>query len=106
MGRETRKLGLDVIGEAPWGTHLCQFYATSEDLADILVPYIKAGLENNEYCMWVTSNSMPTEQAKAALAKAVDGLDDYTKRGQIEIIDAGQWYTRSGEFDAASVLQG
>ena len=48
MEREPRKLGLDVIGEAPWGTHLCQFYATNENLADILVPYIKAGLENND----------------------------------------------------------
>ena len=28
------------MGDIPWGTHVCQFYQTKEDLVDILVPYI------------------------------------------------------------------
>ena len=44
-----RKTGIDIMGAVPWGTHLCQFYQTKDDLIDILVPYFKAGLENNEY---------------------------------------------------------
>jgi len=48
---EKRKSGIDILGDVPWGTHLCQFYHTKEDLIDILVPYFKAGLENNEFCM-------------------------------------------------------
>ena len=55
MNGEERNSGINLIGDIPWGTHLCQFYETPEDLTDILVPYFKAGLENNEYCMWVTS---------------------------------------------------
>lgn len=54
-GEKTRKTEIDVVGDAPWGTHFCLFYQTKEDLIDILVPYFKAGLENNEFCMWVTS---------------------------------------------------
>ena len=29
-----------------------------------------------------------------------------SEKGQIEILDASQWYTKSGEFDAAEVVQG
>ena len=103
---EKRKTGIDVIGDIPWGTHLCQFYQTEKDLIDILVPYFKTGLKNNEFCMWVTSEPLHVEEAKAALKKAVKILDDYIKKGQIEILDYSEWYTRSGKFNADEVLQG
>ena len=61
-----RKFGLSIVGEIPWGTHLCEFYQTKEDLIDILVPYFKAGLENNEFCMWVTAEPLNEEEAKKA----------------------------------------
>ncbi|MHC4363643.1 MAG: MEDS domain-containing protein, partial [Planctomycetota bacterium] len=48
MAGIVRNSGIKVIGDVPWGTHLCQFYKTKEDLIDILVPYFKAGLQNNE----------------------------------------------------------
>jgi len=54
MAKETRAAGIDVIDHVPWGTHLCLLYQTKKDLIDVLVPYFKAGLENNEFCMWVT----------------------------------------------------
>jgi hypothetical protein len=42
-----RKTGVRVMGEMPWGIHICIFYASKEDLLDTLVPYFKAGLDNN-----------------------------------------------------------
>ncbi|GAG33844.1 unnamed protein product, partial [marine sediment metagenome] len=90
----------------PWGTHLCQFYHTKRDLIDILVPYFKAGLENNEFCMWITAEPLGVEEAKASLKKKVRNLDDYIKKGQIEILEYSQWYIKSGKFDSDSVLQG
>jgi len=106
MVGSNRKSGIGVVGDVPWGTHLCQFYQTKEDLIEILVPYFKAGLENNEFCMWITSEPLQVEEAKAALKKAVINLDDYIKKGQIEILDYSEWYTRAGKFDADEVLQG
>jgi PAS domain S-box-containing protein len=70
------------------------------------VPYFKAGLENNEFCMWITSEPLGVKEAKAALGKAVKGLDDYISKGQIEILDYSEWYTKSGEFNADEVLHG
>ena len=62
-GTGMRRTGIDVIGDAPWGTHFCQFYATKDDLKDVLVPYFKAGLEADELCMWVTSPPLDVGEA-------------------------------------------
>jgi PAS domain S-box-containing protein len=101
-----RETGIDIVGHAPWGTHLCLFYKDKQDLIDVLVPYFKAGLQNNEFCMWVTSQPLNAQEATGALRQAVQNLDAYIDRGQIEILDYTQWYTESGEFEADKVLQG
>ncbi|MHC4388008.1 MAG: PAS domain S-box protein, partial [Planctomycetota bacterium] len=106
MEKTVRKTGIDIIGDVPWGTHFCQFYQTKQDLIDILVPYFKAGLANNEFCMWITSEPLHAEEAKGALSKEVKNLDAYIAKGQIEILDFSQWYTKSGGFNASEVLEG
>src|SRR5208283_723007 len=99
-----RKSGIDVIGDIPWGTHFCQFYQTKPDLMDILVPYFKAGLENNEFCLWLTSQSVEVDEAKKALRKAILDFDTYLENGQIEFISYMQWYLIEGSFDSTSTL--
>jgi len=101
-----RQSGIEVVGAVPWGTHFCQFYETSQDLIETLVPYFREGLAANEFCMWVTSSPLQVEEAKAALRAVVPDLDDYIARGQIEILDYSDWYTKWGEFRADEVLQG
>ncbi len=101
-----RRTGIDIVGNVPWGTHLCVFYQDKQDLIDILVPYFKAGLENNEFCMWITSEPLNANEAELSLRQAVNNLDDYIEKGQIEILDYNHWYTKSGSFDADEVLQG
>jgi len=101
-----RKMGIPVLGDVPWGTHVCQFYRTKEDLIDILVPYFKAGLENHELCVWITSEPLCAQEAKEELAKSVSGLEEHVRSGQIEIISAGEWYLKEGAFDPRRVLKG
>ncbi|MCL5096219.1 MAG: MEDS domain-containing protein [Candidatus Omnitrophica bacterium] len=101
-----RKTGIEIIGDARWGTHFCQFYQTRTDLADILVPYFKAGLEQNEFCMWITSPDLTCGEAEAALRKAVPNLSDYLEKGQIEILAHTDWYLKGGSFDKQRVLDG
>jgi len=90
MEENLKNSGIDIIGDVPWGTNFCQFYQTKEDLADILVPYFKAGLENNEFCLWVTSQPLEVEEAKEAMRKGFPDIDVYLERGKIEITS----YTR------------
>lgn len=98
--------GISVIGKVSWGTHFCQFYRTQQDLIDILVPYFKTGLENNEFCMWITSEPLQAKEAEAALAKALPDLDARIRQGQLEIIPYTGWYLVDGKFDDELVLKG
>ena len=99
MRKNTRDSGIDTVGEVPWGTHFCQFYQTKEDLMDILVPYFKAGLENNELCIWITSQSLEVEEAKTSMKRNVPDFDVYLEKGQIEIISYTSGYLKEGIFD-------
>lgn len=99
-----RKTGIGILGEVPWGTHLCQFYQTKEDLSDILVPYFKAGLENNEFCMWVASEPFSRKETEDAMKKTVPEFDRYLKKGQMEIVSYTEWYFKDGVFDLQRVL--
>lgn len=106
MTTELRKSGLKWINDFPWGTHFCQFYSRRQDLLDILVPYFKAGLKNNEFCMWVTAEPLNVEDANAAMKKAIPDFDAYLRKSQIEIIPHTQWYLKGGKFNQQRVLNG
>lgn len=101
-----RKTNIDILGEIPWGTHLCLFYKEREDLIDILVPYFKTGLASNEFCMWITSEPLDNNEAMAALKEAEPGLDDFLKKGQMEIISYDQCYLINGIFNPHRALNG
>jgi len=101
-----RKTGIDILGDVTWGTHLCLFYETEKDLIDILVPYLKAGLENNEFCMWVTSEPLSEKKARDVLSTAIADFDRYLEKGQIQIIPDSEWYLKDGTFNLNRVLNG
>src|SRR5258706_8120510 len=105
MAPELRKTGISIVGDMPWGTHLCCFYETKQDLLDILVPYFKAGLENKEFCLWVVSDSglITVEEAKAALEQAVHDLDRRLSDEHIEILNGVDWYLQENVFDLERV---
>src|SRR6267378_2274521 len=81
-----RKTGITTVGDMPWGTHFCHFYQTKQDLLDILVPYFKAGLENNEFCMWVISKPLTKVEATSALRQAVPDLGRHLGKRSIEFV--------------------
>jgi PAS domain S-box-containing protein len=103
---ELRKTGIDVIGDVPWGTHFCHFYQSKQDLIEILVPYFKAGLKNNEYCMWVTAEPLMAEEARQALSGAVPRFFSHLKKGQIDILPYTEWHMKSGSSNARGVMNG
>ena len=126
MAIELRKTGISVVGDMPWGTHFCQFFETKEDLLDILIPYFKTGLQNNEFCMWIVADPLNEEEARNALRQAVPEVDRYLAAGRIEIVShtslfhssdqepssAGrieivphtEWYLKEGVFDLKRVI--
>ena len=86
-----RRTGIGVLGDVPWGTHLCQLYRTERDLLELLVPFFAAGLEDNEMCLWVLAARLGRETAVEALRQAVPDLDRRLVVGQMEIVRSEDW---------------
>src|ERR1700740_2929843 len=106
MPDDMRKTGIDVVGDMPWGTHFCLFYDTKEDLLDMTISYCKAGLESEEFCLWVVAEPLTIEEAIGALKDAVPDIDRYLAASSIEIVPASDWYLQGGTFDLKRVTAG
>ncbi len=101
-----RQTGISVVGEMPWGTHFCHFYETTSDLLNILLPYFKAGLVNNEFCLWVVSAPLDVETATNSLRQYIPDADRHLAAGDIEIVSHVEWYHEDGVFDMQRVISG
>ncbi len=105
MATKLRESGIEVVGPIPWGTHFCHFFDTKDDLLQTLVPYLKAGLEGNEVCVWVISE-LTEQDARYALEQAVSDFGRYLADRSLEIILASEWYMNGVAFDLDRVKRG
>ena len=105
MATALRKTGIGVA-DVSWGTHFCHFYETKQDLLDTVVPFLKAGLEANELCVWVVSEPLTEKEPWAALRQAVPELDRYVSDLSIEMFVARDWYFDGGKLDLHKVITG
>lgn len=104
MGDKLRQSGIEPIGYIPWGTHFSQLYENKEDLIDILVPYFKAGLENNEFCLWVTSNLITRKDIENAMNGSMPNFKDYLKSGQIEIMPYYNFFLEEDSLNVNNLI--
>ncbi|MBN1653236.1 MAG: response regulator [Deltaproteobacteria bacterium] len=100
---EKRKSGIPLIGDLHWGTHLGVFYQSEEDLLQITIPFITAGLTNNERCIWIISSPLVAENVRRALVQELPSLAEYTAKEQIEIIAEKDWMNHQVEIEKAIV---
>jgi len=103
MNIPLRKTGVNILGDVPWGSHLCVFYESQDDLFDIVIPYLKAGLESNEFCLWALPPEVAQHDAHAALNLRIPEFDRYSAAGKLEIARAEDWYLDSGHFDVKRI---
>lgn len=101
-----RETGLSPVGDRPWGTHICLFYETPQDLSDVHADYFAAGLASGEFCIWALSDPIDRETAIEALRKSVPDFERYLRDGQIEFVPGYNWYLRGNEFDAQRITGG
>ncbi|HEY1960799.1 MAG TPA: MEDS domain-containing protein [Rhizomicrobium sp.] len=91
--------GIPGIAVVPYGIHMCHFYPSREELIAGLIPYISAGLANNERCLWLASAPLPVSEIGDEIADASD-LAMGLASGQLMIADAVEWY---GELEKLAV---
>lgn len=77
--------GIGSMIDIPWGTHFCYFYETKQDLLDALVPFFLAGLDNNEFCLWVVYKPVTEADALGAMRAATPDLDRYLAENRFAI---------------------
>jgi PAS domain S-box-containing protein len=99
MNDGLRKSGIGAVGDVPWGTHFCHFYQNQRDLLDVLVPYFKTGLEQNEFCIWGVFDPLDGQQVRAALNGALPDTSARIAAGDIEIVPLSQWHRGDGAAD-------
>lgn len=106
MDRESRRTGIGVLGNVPWGTHCCLFCETKDDLREALVPHFKAGMEGKEFCVWADSEPLTEREAAAALRGGVPAFDQYLADGSDEILSGSAWHFKGGRFDLQRISDG
>lgn len=101
---QKRRIGIPGIDGVAWGDHICVFFYSKAELLRLTIPYIKAGLEDGEFCMWITGEPVNEVEAFQALEKVLPNAADYVAQKQLEILPHTQWYLSSGVFDADMVV--
>jgi hypothetical protein len=88
------------VGDTSWGTHICVFYETKQDLLDTAVSYFEAGLHSSEFCVWAISDPITEREAMNALARAIPDLDRHRAVGQIELLQGSDLQLITGGWHA------
>jgi DNA-binding CsgD family transcriptional regulator len=106
MAALLRQTGIPVLGQIPWGAHICLFYETKQDLLDSHVAYFKTGLQANERCIWAISEPVTEQEARDALAQSVPDFERHLAKGRIEFLSGRDWYLKGEEFDLQRITGG
>lgn len=87
------------------GTHICYFYGNGKELSDAVIPYLQAGLANNERCVWICAEPIDAKAATALLETDYPQLARLLETKQLILIDYDQAYLSNGEeFNIPEVL--
>ena len=89
-----RRSGISIMPRVPWGTHICLFYETKDDLIDAHVSYFEAGLANNERCIWTVCPPVARKDAIAALRHGIADIDEHLMAGRLQVAIGHGWCVR------------
>lgn len=87
-----------MINYTPPTNHTSLFYRNHEEYLDVIIPFLKAGLENNEFCFWILPHTLKLKNAKIHLRRSIEDLDDYFAKGQLMIGDYKEFYLKDEFF--------
>ncbi len=98
---DQRSSGIPSVRALPWGSHFCVFYASARELLDAVIPFIRAGLESNEFCSWEVGPPLSVDETARALAEGVPDFARYVALGQIEIVSPAETPDLQARAEAA-----
>jgi DNA-binding CsgD family transcriptional regulator len=87
--------GIPLMDDVPWGSHLCVFYQTHEDLIEAAATYFEAGLQDNQFCIWLLPKGVSRDEARSALTGAVEDASEHIQEGRMQVLTSAD----VGPFD-------
>lgn len=83
------------------GDHVCAFYRDQADRDDILLPYLREGLQAGHRCICVVE-SVDLDDVREALGA---GADAEAADGALQLLTPEQSYLRAGRFSMPAMLE-
>ncbi|MBV8949682.1 MAG: MEDS domain-containing protein [Actinobacteria bacterium] len=84
------------------GDHICGFFFGVAERDEVLLPYLRKGIEAGHKCLCIVDASEPSTVI-AALGDGVD-VDGAVSSRQLEVLPAGDAYLRTGTFATEDML--
>ena len=99
-----RETGLGTLPQMPWGTHLCIFYKTKDDLLDTCVSWFEAGVAGKECCVWAISDLVSEAEVLQVLRQRIPNFEALRQSGLFKILDGKDFYFLDGKIDAEGIF--
>jgi len=94
-------LGIPGVQLSP-GDHICAFYPSLAERDEILIPFLREGLEAGDKCICVVDGTNP-EAVLAALGADIE-LGPLLERRQLDVQRSQDTYLRGGGFSTGGML--
>jgi len=85
------------------GDHLCSFYENKTEQFQVVLPFLKRGLDLGEKCAYIADENTVAEIKAGLLAHGVD-VGRRLESGQLTVVTAREFYLRLGRFDPRAMM--
>ncbi|MBD3245559.1 MAG: hypothetical protein GF333_00930 [Candidatus Omnitrophica bacterium] len=97
--------GIDAFRNLSWGSHICHFYHSTDELLEIVLPFLEAGLEQNQFCVWVIPETLSPLKAQELLAREIPGVEEFLKKRALAILQEEEVYSVRGPDRAQKIIE-
>lgn len=92
-----------IVEQLGLGDHVAFFFKRNEERLSLVIPYMVAGLRNNERCIYVADeNTVPAILAE--FKKAGIDIDAASASGALSVVTKHDTYLRHGIFDPEKMI--
>ena len=99
MSQSVYRSGIPLLGDIPLGAHICHFFQSGDDLFSTAKPYLAAGLESNELCLWLFIDPYGKDESIEAFRHGLPEFERHFASGALMIEPALEWLTEDGVFN-------
>jgi hypothetical protein len=95
----------DALHDILPGKHFYQFYKSIDDVVHVVVPYLRAGLEKDEACLWLVSERIGLGHARQVVESMAEEFSDFVASNRLAVMSAEDWYLKDGRFNEEQAIR-